>query len=133
MPAIEENWQPVADTLGFRDVEHMLKDLYLAMNFSIHDIAKVVGYSSFAVRKRLVMLGVPLRSRGGPNHAGHRKLVGVKNEELMKPPREVAERFGVHLSTVFAEKRLRKAKKEATSEILSDSAGVLAEEVGSTK
>ena len=111
MAIIEESWGPEAKTLGFPNETTMLKHLYLEEECSIHQIAKILGYSPWSVRRRLLMLRVPLRSRGGAaNRAGRRKLKDVSDEELkMGGPPELAVRYDVSEATVFAEKRLRRA------------------------
>lgn len=115
MSIVEESWRPIAATLGFRDEEEMLKELYLKQGFSISEISHVVGYSRFNVRRRLILLHVPLRSRGGDNRSGRRKLAAIASEKILSgSPVNLAIEHGVHISTIFAERRLR--RKECNSQ-----------------
>lgn len=110
----EESWKGIADSLGFRSEEEMLRHLYGIQKFSINQIAKIVGYTSFSVRRRLIMLRVNLRARGGPNGKGKRALLHLTDAELYSEPAEkLAVKLQCHPSTVYAEKRLRhKQEKE---------------------
>ena len=112
MPTLEESWLPYARTLGFESEAQMLETLYLEEGLSLSDIGQVVAKSRIAVRRRLIMLGVPLRDRGGPNRTGKRRLTHISDLDLkFKSPDLIAAEQGVHVSTVFSEKRLRKALK----------------------
>lgn len=116
-----ENWQPLADTLGFRSEAEMLKNLYCVQNFSLSQLKSLLGYSVCSIRRRLIIHGIPLRGKGGPNNRlGKRRLKHLTDEELRGHPAiRVAEAHQVHLSTVYAEIRFR---KETKNEILSDHA-----------
>lgn len=107
MAQVEASWDPVAKTLGFENENEMLKYLYVQEKRSIGEIAKVVGFAPWSVRRRLLNLEVPLRRRGGPNHAGKRKLGHISDEELAGNPVKLACNHKVHISTVFAERRIR--------------------------
>lgn len=113
MPILDQSWNPEAQTLGYENEREMLIDLYNEQNFSIGQIAEVIGYSAFSVRKRLMMFGVSLKSRGGPNNRrGKRRLIDVSDEELFgTSPAKLAYAKNVHIATVFAEKRFRERKK----------------------
>ncbi len=112
MPILEESWNECARALGFESEEKMLRSLYLDEGFSLNELAGVVERSALTVRRRLILLGINLRGRGGPNRTGKRHLVHVDDVDLkFGKPEEIARREGVHISTVFAEKRLRRALK----------------------
>lgn len=119
MAVLETSWTAEAQTLGYQDEREMLNDLYFEHGYSINQIAKVLGHSSFVVRKRLMMLvKLPLRQRGGPNNV-KRKLAAVTNDVLFKTsPKILAAAFKVHEATIFAEKRLRQKQKDTTTECL---------------
>lgn len=106
MPTVAENWDPIASTLGYKNSKDMLIDLYVNQHFSIEDLAKRLGYSKNNLRRRLLMLGIQLRSRGGKNNLGKNVLKDVPDAEFQHP-REVANKYNVHISTVFSEKRRR--------------------------
>lgn len=109
MPALEENWQPIALSLGYAHEKEMLKSLYEEDNFSIKDLAKLLGFAAWSVRRRLMIYGIPLRSRGGPNRTGKRSLLEVSDDELFGNTRdELAARYKVNPCTVSAERKLRK-------------------------
>lgn len=104
----EESWRDVADTLGFNSEEEMLRHLYTIQKFSINQISRIVGYTSFSVRRRLLMLSVVLRGRGGPNGQGKRALLHLSDAELWGESAEkLAIKLQCHPSTVYAEKRFR--------------------------
>ena len=112
MPILEQSWNNEANTLGYENEKEMLRGLYLEQAYSINQIALVLGFSAFNIRRRLLTWGIQLRHRGGPNNKGRRRLKALSDEELFgKPPVEIAVSQGVHIATVFAEKRLR--QKEA--------------------
>lgn len=109
MPRVEEDWGPLVSTLGFRSEEDMLRQFYLLQGFSIKELAKILGYTTWTVRRRLILWGIPLRQRGGPNNAGRRLLADTSDEEIFNTPlKEVCAKYNVHESTIFAERRLRK-------------------------
>lgn len=114
----EESWLEVASTLGFDSEEGMLRHLYASQEFSIGDIARIVGRSTFTVRTRLMTLGVRLRGRGGPNNRqGKRKLLKLTDPELYNSTvGELVDKFGVHASTVSAERRLRERLREGSND-----------------
>lgn len=118
-----ESWQSVADTLGFRDEESMIKHLYAVQLFSLNEMSDILGYSSWAIRRKLIIYHVPMRSRGGPAcRLGRRRLKHLTDKELFEEKANgLAIKHNVHLSTVMAERRLR--KKETTDVLLSDNAG----------
>jgi len=68
MPTYEQPWTREARALGFASEAEMLNHLYLQQFRSIRQIAQMLGYSAFNVRRRLHRMGVKLRPRGGPNH-----------------------------------------------------------------
>lgn len=110
MPILEESWLPLANTLGFSTEEEMLRHFYQQMNFSLSEIAKVLGVAPWSVRRRLLNLRILLRARGGPNRVGKRRLQDVSDSELKHiSPTALAKFYDVHIATVFGEKRLRKA------------------------
>ncbi len=111
MPYPVTSWNSEARALGFENEKEMLIDLYMLNNFSLTQIAKMLGYSYFAVRRRLIVWGISLRQRGGPNNNGNRRLRYLTNEELHANTKLVATSYGVHIATVFAERRLRERMK----------------------
>lgn len=128
----EESWAPIAQTLGFQSEEEMLNHLYTLQRFSINQISRIVGYSGFSVRRRLILLNINLRGRGGPNNKGVRLLRSLTNEQLFDgSPSKLAEEHKVHISTVFAEKRFREGeKKQDVTAVLCDSTSRVVEEGG---
>jgi hypothetical protein len=108
MSYITESWDHVAHLLGFETEEEMLKDLYVKQHYSMYDLARKLGYSQGNVRRRLRKYDIPLRPRGGKNRTGLGRLSTISNVDLGGKAEDVAEKFGVHLSTVFGERRRRK-------------------------
>lgn len=112
MSYLEESWNQTAATLGYHDEEHMLRGMYLVQSMSINQIAKVLGFSPFMVRMRLLRLKVKLRGRGGPQRHV-RKLAHLSDHELFHFSNgHIQKEHNVHSSTVSAERRLRKKMKE---------------------
>lgn len=113
MPFLEKSWNPEAQALGYENEKEMLQDLYEVNGFTIKEIARMLGFSFFNVRKRAMSWGIRMRTRGGPNNVGNRRLKGIPDAELFsKSPAVLAQEWGVHIATVFSEKRLRERTKE---------------------
>lgn len=105
-----ESWLPIAHGLGFSSEEDMLKHLYVVQGFSLQGIGKMLGYSPTAVGARLRSYGLALRGRGGANNRGGSKLRRVSDAELFTAPvQHIAAVYGVHICTVFNERRRRRA------------------------
>ena len=124
-----ESWQPAAENLGFHDEADMLKHLYCIQNFSLNQLSSILGYSTWSIRRRLIINGIPMKSKGGANNRiGRRRLKHVSDEDLANfSASQIAKDHQVHISTVFAEVRFR--KKEKRDEILSDHASKLLSEI----
>ncbi len=106
----EESWGPEAASLGYSNETDMLRSLYKDQGFSLSQIAAKLRKTSFLVRRRLILRGVPLRGRGGRNHTKS-LLVELSNERLkLESPYDLAEELKVHPSTVFAEKKRRRER-----------------------
>lgn len=104
-----ESWQHVADALGFKSEEEMLKHLYVEQEFSLKQMSDILGYCVWSIRDRLGKLGVPVRGKGGPQRTGKRRLKHLTDEELENTPvREIAIKHQVHISTVHLEIATRK-------------------------
>lgn len=107
MPILENDWSDILNTLGFESERSMLQELYVEQRLSINQLAQAIGFSAFAVRRRLIVNNIPLRARGGPNHV-KTKLSGVSDKILMSANRKrLAIHYNVHPSTISAEKRRR--------------------------
>lgn len=110
MPILPESWQPIAETLGYKSEREMLEDLYVTQGFSIQDLAVKLGYARNNIRRRLLIHGFELRSRGGKNNRGDGKLAELPDEKMRENPFTLAKEFGVHPATVFRERRKRGIK-----------------------
>lgn len=120
MPYLEESWLPIANTLGFETEEAMLKHLYLEQRLSLSQLAKIVGYSTFTVRERLVRNLILLRGRGGA-HGGtaKRSLSHVSDDQLFKGEiKELVLAHNVHPSTICSERRYRRKIKASQLEVV---------------
>lgn len=125
MSYLEESWEQIATTLGLSTEEEMLKHLYEEQAWSISEIAKLVGYSTFIVRHRLLRSGLVMRGRGGAaNRLGRRKLAHLLDDEVLKTPlSQLAERHNVNVTTAYLERQLRRKQlklKENNDELLCD-------------
>jgi|HubBroStandDraft_1064217.scaffolds.fasta_scaffold00148_45 hypothetical protein len=63
MPASKTNWLPIAKRLGYEDERSMLVDLYKLLG-GVDYVARAVGYSNYAVTKRMNYYGI-LRKKPG--------------------------------------------------------------------
>jgi len=109
MPVTESDWTGLVKTLGYRSEREMLVDMYGTAAMSLSEIAKVLGFSTFAVRRRLMVHGIRLRERGGLHNAGNRKLKSVPDEILFGlTTEEIAAKYDAHKTTVWSERRIRK-------------------------
>jgi hypothetical protein len=109
MPMPEESWLPIAQALGYTGEKEMLENLYLTQQMSINEIAFVLGYAGWTVRRRLLEYNIRLRSRGGPNKQGQRKLKDLSDDELTNlTALDLAAKYNVSQATVYAERRFRK-------------------------
>lgn len=126
MPWTENPWRAEAKILGYDGEHDMLRDLYENQCFSIKQIAIILSKSSGSVRERLIALGVTMRARGGPGpRLGRRKLAACSDVELVKESvASLCEKYGVHASTISAERRLRKE----VNVLCTDSSGDMAPE-----
>lgn len=107
---MEADWSGVVTTLGYVSEREMLTDFY-TKGMSIKDIAKVVGFSSWNVRRRLQSHGIELRARGGPHRAGQSKLAVVSAKELFEEKiNELCFKYDVHAATVANERRRRRVE-----------------------
>jgi hypothetical protein len=114
-----QSWHPIAETLGFESEKEMLQHLYIDQGFSINELSTIIGFCTSSVRYRLITHLIPLRPRGGSeSKVGKRRLKHVPADELInKSAQVVATKYQVHVSTVYAEKALRK-KKGTAHEVL---------------
>lgn len=110
MSYLEEDWAHVATTLGLSTEAEMLKHLYEEQAWSIKEIAKLVGASTFNVRRRLLRQGLVMRTRGGAqSRTGRRALAHLSDEEILKTPAgRLAEKYGVNPTTAYLERQLRR-------------------------
>lgn len=116
MPFLEQSWNHEAQSLGYENEREMLFDLYTVNGFSFKQIAKMIGYCTASVRKRVLAFGICPRKKGGPNNSGNRKLKGVSDKVLFETsPKELAETFEIHIATVFTERRFREREEMKTS------------------
>lgn len=58
-------WNELARSIHFEDEKNMWEALYVAEARSISDLAKVLGFGTATVARRLQMAGVVKRGRGG--------------------------------------------------------------------
>lgn len=116
MSYMETSWLPEAKILGYSSEREMLCTLYLEENFSIKEISRVLGFSAWSVRRRLIENGVQLRERGGPMRLGNRRLVKVDDKELFELSiTQLMEKYNTGRATICAERRLRKCNSPRLS------------------
>lgn len=101
-----ESWQPIVEALGYPDEKAMLEDLYVAQGMSIAELASRLGFSRGIVIQHLTTQNIKLRGRGGPNRKVTSRLSEIKDEEFVNV-HALAEKLGMHYSTVYKEARRR--------------------------
>lgn len=110
MSYLAESWDHIARALGYENEREMLVDLYEVQEMGLHELARALGYSHGNVRRRLLMNGIEMRTRGGPQR-GPTKMFAELPDEEFKQPEKLAKRLGVSVSCIYNEKRRRKLTK----------------------
>lgn len=121
MPVIEEDWGPLARSLGYPDARDMLTDMYVNQEQSLGKMSKALGFSTFAVRRRLINYRIPLRAKGGPNNVS-KILQALTDEELFTDSqKELAVQLGVNPTSIYNERKRRKQEWSSASSAQSTS------------
>lgn len=113
----DETWATIASSIGYETEKIMWQDLYLDKNWSIGKIAIRLGYSNTVVRRRMSLLQLPMRKKGGPNNRGKgRRILDRfdKNFVLNAPVKSVLEKANVTESTLWRYRRDERAKQAVT-------------------
>jgi hypothetical protein len=63
-----DEWDTLANTLGFRNEKHLFDYLYHIEHMSLDMIANRLGVGKATVARRLSLLGIAKRTRGGANN-----------------------------------------------------------------
>lgn len=117
MPQLPESWEPLVKTLGYESERAMLHDLYTVRGLSIAQLVKKLGYAQNNVRAHLMLAGIQLRPRGGPNALGKSKFRALSDVQLLVLKEGDIVQVGevtvkVLHSTLYKEKRKRGLLKE---------------------
>lgn len=107
---IEKSVDPLA---GFA-LEDLVVEAYEG-GLALKKVALVTKLPISRVSKILYNRGVKLRKQGGPNNKGKRKLAHLTAAQLTGKITEIAAAYGVHESTVIAERKLREVELEHRS------------------
>lgn len=105
------NWAEISQQLGFSGPKEMWEAFYLQRKMSIGQLAKRFAISPNVVRDALIVHGVAVRKRGGPNNI---KMVDV--DALQKAVDErgvssVAREQGVDPTTIYKRLYYKQGKK----------------------
>jgi hypothetical protein len=68
------DWQALANRLGYSNELEMFQDLYELQELSVADIGRRLDYTGAAIARRLELLNIERRSRGGANNQRSQKL-----------------------------------------------------------
>jgi len=95
------DWNDIASKLEYPHTVAMWTDLYITRNLSTAAIARKFGVSQNTIRSELAGVGIPFRSRGGPNNA---KM--TMTEEIAQAIKErgmsaTAKELGVKYGTLY--------------------------------
>ena len=61
---LEESWKRDALRLGYTSEREMLKGMYSDRRMTLRDMAELLGYSTWAIRRRLILNKIPMRKKG---------------------------------------------------------------------
>lgn len=70
MERFNSDWDDLARSIGYRDERDMLEDMYERERMPISEIASRLGAGTATINRRLNLLGIAKRTRGGPNNEG---------------------------------------------------------------
>jgi hypothetical protein len=65
---LKAEWEAYARRLGYPDERAMFKDLYERQGVSVIDLGDRLGFTRGTIARRLSLLGIVKRSRGGANN-----------------------------------------------------------------
>ena len=103
-----EDWNRLAEALGYIDEEEMLRDLYEEEGLSYNRIAKKLGAARWTISRRLTLYGIEKRARGGPNNVGRIKnKLHLLDQRLVfrSPLTKIAKLLGGHTTTIYKYKK----------------------------
>lgn len=64
----KENWNQIAQTAGYPDEATMWYQMYTIEGRKIIEISKTLGYSTCCISRRMRLLKIDMRPRGGANN-----------------------------------------------------------------
>lgn len=113
----ERDWEAVAVEHGFDSSEEMLRELYLVQLLSAGAISKELKIPRPSIYLQLKRLGIPTREKGLPRGNIRVRLGRMSYARLFgSNPKELADKLGVNISTIYAE-RQRRTKLEPEEDI----------------
>jgi len=98
------DWVDLSVNLGYANEFEMWNDLYSELGYSINTIARKLGVSNAVVATRIDKLGIPKRSRGGPNSTAKiRTKLHLLDQRLVyhKPIKEIVMLLDTNYTTVW--------------------------------
>jgi len=108
MERFDQDWDGLAHQLGFLCERDMLEDFYLTRQLSIGQIAERLMCGTATISRRLDMLQISKRKRGGPNNAGKQnyKLFHLDQRIVLRLPlNQVAAVTGISRSMWYKYRR----------------------------
>lgn len=112
----EKRLTQVAQERGFEDSDALIRDMYITQGKSIKDIQEELFTPMWSLKKRLVRLGIPFRSRGGPNNVITHITRELVEECLRDGVNAVADRLGI--TTQLLSSRMKKWCESNAPELL---------------
>lgn len=61
-----EQWDTLAQSIGYTDERHMWEQLYKEEGRSINDLARTLGFGTATIQRRLRLSGIERKKKGGP-------------------------------------------------------------------
>jgi len=118
----KEEWLALANQIGYANEKQMFEDLYSSM--PIPEIARRLSFSTPTIARRMGLLGIVKRSRGGSNNLKNQKFKIWRVDQrivFLFPVKEVAHALRVSDATLYNYKAACKEqdfKKGVQSELL---------------
>ena len=98
------SWNEIATTIGYKDEEQMLYDMYIKQRLSLITIGEKLGSGKATIRNRLIFYNIDRREKGGPNNPSQKRLfLHLLDQRYVRTTskRDIAKLLDSHPSTVW--------------------------------
>jgi DNA invertase Pin-like site-specific DNA recombinase len=113
---LKEEWLAKANSIGYSNEREMFEDLYQTMPIS--EIARRLNFHSATITRRMGLLGITKRGRGGAHNSRNQKLKLWRSDQriiFMFPVADVARALRVSQATLYNYRIANKAVKKETT------------------